>query len=59
MTKVKICVELSEAVYREYEREAKRREVSVEQLLEQTVHALLKENEREEQEGTDHPVIPA
>ena len=59
MTRVKICIELDEEVYRSYQLEATRREVSVESLVEQTVHALLAELKRERDEGTDHPIIPA
>ena len=59
MTRVQICIELAEAVYRAYEREAERRGVKVEELVEQTVNTLLKEVARDEEEGTDHPVIPA
>ncbi len=59
MTKIKISIEISEKIYREYEREAERRGVAVEALIEQTVNTLLKEVAREEEDGTDHPVVPA
>ena len=59
MTRVQICIELSEAVHRAYQREAERRGVTVEELVEKTVNTLLEEVAREEEEGTDHPVIPA
>ena len=59
MTRVQICIELDEDVYKSYQLEAARREVSVESLVEQTVHALLEELKRDQDEGTDHPIIPA
>ncbi len=59
MTKVQICIELAEEIYRGYQREAERRNVTVESLLEQTVNNLLEELIREEDEGTDHPIIPS
>jgi len=59
MTKVQICVDLTEQDYRKYEREAERRGVTVESLLEQTIRALLEEVHQEEAEGTDHPIFPA
>jgi hypothetical protein len=59
MKKVRVCVELTDSDYRAYEAEAKRRGVSVENLLEQTVAGLLRELEQEQREGTDHPIIPA
>jgi hypothetical protein len=57
--KVRICVDLPEDHYRAFEDEAKRRGVPVETLVEQTVQGLIRELEREEEEGTDHPIIPA
>jgi len=59
MTKVQICVELSDDVFVAYEREAQRREVPVETLVEQTVDVLLKELERDEKQGTDHTIAPS
>jgi hypothetical protein len=58
MTKVQIWVELSDDVFVAYEREAQRREVPVETLVEQTVNVLLEELERDEKEGTDHTIGP-
>ncbi|MHC4079015.1 MAG: hypothetical protein ACYTGW_05495 [Planctomycetota bacterium] len=58
MTKVQIWVELSDDVFVAYEREAQRREVPVETLVEQTVNVLLEELERDEKEGTDHTIAP-
>ena len=59
MTRVQICIELDEDVYKSYQREAARRDVTVEALVEQTVSTLLEELARDQDEGTDHPVIPA
>lgn len=59
MRKVRICVDLAEEHYRAFEDEARRRGVTVESLVEQTVQGLVRELEREDQEGTDHPIIPA
>lgn len=59
MTKVQIWVELSDDVFTAYEREAQRREVPVETLVEQTVNVLLEELERDEKEGTDHTIAPS
>jgi len=59
MTRVRICIELDEELYKSYQLEAARRGVSVESLVEQVVHTLLDELRREQDEGTDHPIIPA
>ena len=59
MTKVKICIELAKDVYHAYELEAEREKVTVESLVEQTVNNLMGDLIRDEEEGTDHPVIPA
>jgi len=58
MTKVEICIELAQEVYLGFQREAERRGVTVESLVEKTVNGLLEELQREEEEGTDHPIIP-
>ncbi len=58
MTKVEIRIELAREIYVGYQREAERRGVTVESLVEQTVNGLLKELQREEEDGTDHPIIP-
>jgi hypothetical protein len=56
MRKVQVWAELSEVHYRAYEAEAKRRGVSAEELVQQTVNILLRELEEEEEEGSgpDH-----
>lgn len=59
MPKVTVCVELDPGRFRAFESEARRRGVSVESLLQQTVEGMLNELEREETEGTDHPIIPS
>jgi hypothetical protein len=50
MCKVQVWAELTGEHYHAYELEAKRRGVSVEELVEKTVNCLLKELEREETE---------
>ncbi len=57
MRRVRISVELDEEVYAAFEREGRRRNMSIESLLEQTVQGLLGELHREESEGTDYPII--
>ena len=59
MRKVRVWAELSEDAFHAYEGEARRRGVEVEALVEQTVNCLLQELEREENEGTDYPIIPS
>jgi hypothetical protein len=59
MPTVRVCVEIPEERYSAYEGEAERRGTSVENLVEQVVNGLLQELEREEREGTDHPIIPS
>jgi hypothetical protein len=51
MHRVQVCAELSDKHYRAYESEAKRRGVKVEELVEQTVNCLLRELERDEEDG--------
>jgi hypothetical protein len=51
MHRVQVCAELSDKHYRAYECEAKRRGVTVEELVEQTVNCLLRELERDEEDG--------
>lgn len=53
MPKVKIEAELSEEFFRAYERQAKRKGVKVEDLVEKTVNGLLEDLEHEEE---DHPI---
>jgi hypothetical protein len=57
MSKVRVCVDLPEEHYRAFVAEAGRRGVSVEDLVQQTVQGLIEEMEREERDGTDHPVF--
>lgn len=59
MRRVRVCVEIPEDKYRAYEHEAKRRGVTVEDLVEQVVKGLWQELEQEETEGTDHLIIPS
>jgi hypothetical protein len=57
MAQVTICIDLSEETLRSYEAEARREGVPLKTLLERTVNGLLREMERDEEEGTDHPII--
>ncbi len=59
MTRIQIWVDLSDKEFHAYEREADRTGESIEHLVEKSVNTLLRELERDEEEGTDHPVIPA
>lgn len=59
MRKVRIWVDLTEEQIAACEEEARRRGVSTERVVEQFVATLLREQERERREGTDHPIIPA
>ena len=56
MPSVRVNVELSEEHYRDFEQEAKRRGVTIESLVEQMTQALVLELEKEERDGTDHPI---
>ena len=51
MPKIRIDAEIGEEHLREYEREARRQNVPIEKVVEQTVNVLLRELEREEAEG--------
>lgn len=53
MSRVRICVTVSERLLRGFEDEARRRGVEVEHLLEHTVEALLAEMEEEELQAPD------
>jgi hypothetical protein len=57
MKRIRVCVNLPEERFRAYEDEAKRQGVTVESLVEQTLEVLLREEEEEIREGTDHPII--
>jgi hypothetical protein len=59
MPTVRICVDISEEHFRAYQDEARRRGVSLEDLVQQMVQGLVEELVRDEREGTDHPIIPA
>jgi len=59
MPTVRVCVDISEEHFRAYRDEAERRGVTVECLVQQMVQGLVEELDREEREGTDHPIIPA
>jgi hypothetical protein len=59
MPTVRICVDLPEERFDALKGEADRRGVSVENLVERMVQGLVEEMDREEREGTDHPIIPA
>lgn len=56
MPKVPVMAEVSERHLRAYEDEARRRGVSTESLVEQTVNTLLRDLEREEEAGLDAPI---
>lgn len=58
MSKVRICLEIPDASFRAYEGEARRRNESVEALLERMIQNLFEEMKTEEAEGTDHPIFP-
>lgn len=57
MRKVRVCVDISDEHYRCFRHEAERRGVSVESLVQQMTQELVREFEREEEEGTDHPIV--
>jgi hypothetical protein len=52
MHRVRVFAELTDEHYRAYEAEAKRRGVSVEELVQHTVNCLLRELEQEEDDCT-------
>lgn len=56
MHRVSVWAELSDEHFKAYQAEAKRRGVTVEELVQQTVNCLLRELEQEEEDGTgpDH-----
>lgn len=58
MRKLRVWVELPEDKFRAYVAESRRRGVSVESLVERNVQLMLRDAQREESEGTDHPVFP-
>jgi hypothetical protein len=58
MQRVQVWAELSDETHHAYESEARRRGVTLETLVEQTVNCLLQELEREENEGTGF-IVPS
>ena len=58
MTKVQVCIEIKKSDLATYEKEAQRRGVKLEQLLEQMVDGLIKELEEQERQGTDFEITP-
>lgn len=56
MPEVHVSVELSDEHYRGFQDEASRRGVSVESLVQQMAQQLVLELEREQRDGTDHPI---
>jgi len=57
MRKVQVWAELTDEHYHAYEAEAKRRGVTMEELVQQTVNCLLREMEEEEEDaGPDHMI---
>jgi hypothetical protein len=57
MPRVQVWVDVSEEHYHRYEGEARRRDVPVEALIEQTVNCLMKEFEDEEGVGPDRTAL--
>ena len=57
MEEVRVTVRLPDEHYRSFVAEARRRNVTVESLVERMVQTLVLELEREETEGTDHPIF--
>jgi hypothetical protein len=57
MSQVHICIELSDESLRSFEAEARREGVTLQSLLERMVKGLIRDMEREEEKGTDHPII--
>ncbi len=55
MRKLRITVQLSDAFYHQYEEEARRENVDVESLVEQTANTLLRELEKEEEDSFVSP----
>jgi hypothetical protein len=57
MSKVRICVELTDLELDAYKEEAERAGIEVTTLVEDVVRRLLRDRTREQEEGTDHDVI--
>lgn len=58
MHRVRVWAELSDEKFHDFEGEAQRQGVQVEQLVEQTVNCLLRELERDEEEDTSF-IVPS
>ena len=58
MRKVQVWVEVPDDKYRAYVAESLRQGVTVESLVERTVQSMLRDTQRAEREGTDHPIFP-
>ena len=58
MKKVHVWAELSDDAYDAYESEARRQDVPIEGLVEQTVNYLLQELEQDEKEDTSF-IVPS
>ena len=59
MSKVHICIDVTDSSLRAFDVEARRRGVTVQALLEHMVEGLVRDMEREEETGTDFPIIPS
>jgi hypothetical protein len=57
MSKVHICIELSDETLRSFEAEARREGTTLQALLERMVNGLIRDMEHEEEAGTDHEII--
>lgn len=58
MRRIQVWADLPDQHYREYEAEARRRGVPVEELIQQTVNCLLRELERDERECQGPDDVP-
>ena len=58
MTTVRVCIEIKKSELEVYKKEAERRGMPVEQLLEQMVAGLIKEMKEQERQGTDFEITP-
>jgi len=57
MAQVHICIDLNETDLRSFEAEARREGMTLQGLLERMVNGLIRDMQRDEEEGTDHPII--
>jgi hypothetical protein len=58
MHRIRVWAELSDEKYHDFEGEAKRQGVQIEELVEQTVNCLLRELERDEEQDTSF-IVPS